>query len=93
MNEKTDMAPEKGHPHKITIHINERPFHFEDDTLAPPDFRAAVAAPDDYEVWLVVGSPDPEGQIPLDDVQITGPVKIKNGQKYRVVPPGTFGGL
>jgi len=78
---------------KITIHINQRPYHFEVSTLSPDDFRSAVQEPSDYEVWLVVHSPDPEGQLPVDDVQITGPVGIKNGQKYRVVPPGTFGRL
>jgi hypothetical protein len=93
MNGKDSTQPEKGQSHKITIHINERVFHFEVDMLAPDDFRTAVGAPSDYEVWLIVGSPDPEGQIPLDDIQITGQVKIKNGQKYRVVPPGTFGVL
>ena len=76
---------------KITIHINQRPYHFEVSTLSPDDFRAAIQAPSDYEVWLVVHSPDPEGQLPVDDIQITAPVGIENGQKYRVVPPGTFG--
>lgn len=77
--------------HKITIHINQRPFHFEVSTLSPPDFRSAVAAPDDYEVWRVVHSPDPEGQLPVDDILVTAEVTIENGQRYRVVPPGTFG--
>ena len=76
---------------KITIHINQRPFHFEKDTLTPEDFRSAVSAPADYEVWLIVHNPDAEGQLPVDDVQVTGPVQIKDGQRYRVVPPGTFG--
>jgi len=76
---------------KITILINQKPYHFEASTLAPDDFRGAVQAPSDYEVWLIVHSPDPEGQLPVDDIQITGPVAIKSGQRYRVVPPGTFG--
>ena len=76
---------------KITILINQRPFHFQQDTLTPEDFRNAISAPSDYEVWFIVHSPDPEGQLPVDDVQITGPVQIKDGQRYRVVPPGTFG--
>ena len=76
---------------KITILINQRPFHFEKQTLFPDDFRKAVNLPSDYEVWLVVKNPDPEGQLPLDDLQITGEVEIENGQRYRVVPPGTFG--
>jgi hypothetical protein len=51
---------------KITILINQRPFHFEVDTLVPGDFRHAVGAPDDHEVWRVVHNPDPEGQLPID---------------------------
>lgn len=76
---------------KITILINQKPYHFDKDTLAPEDFRNAIGAPADYEVWLVVHNPDAEGQLPVDDVQVTGPVHIKDGQRYRVVPPGTFG--
>ena len=76
---------------KITVLINQRPYHFEVDHLGPDDFRQAVGAPSDHEVWLVVKAPDPEGQLPVDDVQVTGSVEIKSGQKYRVVPPGTFG--
>lgn len=77
--------------HKITIIINQRPHRFDESTLTPDDFRKAVNAPSDYEVWLIVRDPDPEGQLPVDDIQITAPVEIKNGQRYRVVPPGTFG--
>ena len=76
---------------KITIIINQQPYHFEVDELTPDQFRAAVEAPGDHEVWLIVHSPDPEGQLPVDDVQITGMTEIKSGQRYRVVPPGTFG--
>ena len=76
---------------RITIHINQKPYHFEQSVLSPDDFRAAVGAARDYEVWLIVKNPDPEGQLPVDDVQITQPVEIKDGQRYRVVPPGTFG--
>ena len=77
----------------ITILINQKPFHFEVLELTPSEFRAAVEAPDDHEVWLVVRSPDPEGQLPIDDLQIAGSTEIENGQRYRVVPPGTFGGM
>jgi hypothetical protein len=76
---------------KITIIINQRPFHFERDTLEPSDFRNAVSAPPDYEVWQVIRDPDPEGQLPKDDVQITTVTHIQSGERFRVVPPGTFG--
>lgn len=76
---------------KITIIINQKPHHFETDSLALGDFRKAVDAPDDYEVWHVVKDPDPEGQLPIDDEQVTETVTVKSGERYRVVPPGTFG--
>lgn len=77
---------------KITILINQQPFHFNQPSLSPDEFRGAVGSPADYEVWLVVKNPDAEGQLPVDDLQITAPTPIENGQRYRVVPPGTFGG-
>jgi hypothetical protein len=76
---------------KITIIINQKPYHFDKPELDPQAFRETVGAPNDYEVWLINKSPDPEGQLPVDDVQITGVVQTKGGQRYRVVPPGTFG--
>lgn len=78
---------------KITIIINQEPFHFQKDRLSPQDFRDAVKAPVDYEVWLIMKSPDPEGELPMDDIQITSEILIKNGQRFRVVPNGTFGDI
>lgn len=76
---------------KITIIINQHPYHFEVSTLSPEDFRNAVGAPIDYEIWHIVKDPDPEGQLPKDDTQVTAPIDVENGWKFRVVPPGTFG--
>jgi len=76
---------------KITIFINQQPKHFDKSILTPDDFRHAVGAPADYEVWMVVHDPDPEGQLPIDDIQVTGPIEVKSGERFRVVPPGTFG--
>lgn len=76
---------------KITILVNQKPHHPDKSILSPQEFRDLVGAPSDYEVWLIVKDPDPEGQLPVDDVQITAPAEIKSGQRYRVVPPGTFG--
>jgi len=76
---------------KVTIHINQRPFHFDKDVLSPDEFRRAVGLPSNYEVWLIHGNPDPEGQLPVDDIQITQPTQVHNGERFRVVPPGTFG--
>lgn len=77
---------------KVTVIINEKRFQFETTRLCPDDFRKAVGADSDYEVWQVVGRPDPEGQLPQNDVQITDCVEVKDGARFKVVPPGTFGG-
>jgi hypothetical protein len=77
--------------HKVTIIINQHPYHFEESLLSPDDFRNAVGAPADYEVWQIIKDPDPEGQLPKDDIQITAPIEVENGWRFRVVPPGTFG--
>jgi hypothetical protein len=78
-------------PDKITIRVNQQTFHVETATLSPDDFRALVDAPSDYEVWQVIRNPDPEGQLPVDDKQVTASITVKNGDRFRVVPPGTFG--
>ena len=76
---------------KVTIHINNQVFHLETEHLSPEDFRRLVNLPDNYEVWKIIKSPDPEGSIPVDDIQITTNIEIKSGDKFRVVPAGTFG--
>lgn len=76
---------------KITITINKKPFHFTNDEVSAQEIRDTVGAASDYEVWLVVKDPDPEGQLPENDQLITGTITIKSGMRFRVVPPGTFG--
>jgi len=78
---------------KVTIIINQKPYHLEDASLTPDEFRRLVQAPADYEVWRIVHNPDPEGQLPVDDVQVTAGTEVKSGDRFRVVPPGTFGAL
>lgn len=77
--------------HRVTIHVNQKPFHLQQDVISAAEIRALVDAPPDYEVWKVIKSPDPEGQLPVDDVLVTGTTEIKSGDRFRVVPPGTFG--
>lgn len=79
--------------HKVTIIINQHSYHFEEPTLTPEELRNAVGAPADYEIWQIIKDPDPEGQLPKDDVQVTAPITVENGWKFRVVPTGTFGCL
>ena len=76
---------------KITILVNKQPFHVNITLISACEIRGLVAASDDYEVWMVVKSPDPEGQLPNDDIQISGDIEVKSGDRFRVVPPGTFG--
>jgi hypothetical protein len=79
--------------HKVTIHVNQRPFHLEQTTITAAEIRGLIQAPQDYEVWKIIKQPDPEGQLPVDDILVTGTIDIANGDKFRVVPPGTFGGM
>ena len=74
----------------VTILINQRPHHFETAQLEPQDFRDSAEAPADYEVWLVVKDPDAEGQLPVDDVQVTTGVEIKSGQRFAPSSLETF---
>jgi len=89
------MSGEKGHneDHKITIIVNQKPHHVYQDVISAAEIRHLAPAPDDYEVWKIIKDPDPEGQLPLDDIQITESVHIKSGDRFRVVPPGTFGSI
>lgn len=81
------MTPEN----KITILVNNKPLHLEEAVVGPERLRSFADAPDDHEVWKVVNSPDPEGELPVDDIQVTGPIEVTSGDRFRVVPPGTFG--
>jgi hypothetical protein len=76
---------------KVTILINQKPYHVDRDKLSADDIRTLVNAASDYEVWKIIKSPDPEGQLPVDDQHIIGEIEVKNGDRFRVVPPGTFG--
>lgn len=77
----------------VTILVNGHPHHLEQTVLAASEIRSLVAAPSDYEVWKVIKAPDPEGQLPVDDQQVTGSIEVKSGDRFRVVPPGTFGSM
>lgn len=76
---------------EVTLLINGRPHVFQSDIVGPDELRNAIEAPADYEVWRVVRNPDPEGDLPVDDEQVVGPIGVKSGDRFRVLPPGTFG--
>lgn len=82
------MSAEK---EKITILVNQLPYHIQSSTMSPAQIQQLAGVPADYEVWQVVKSPDPEGQLPKDDIRIVSIIPIKDGERFRVVPPGTFG--
>jgi hypothetical protein len=76
---------------KVSIHVNSEIFPLEQDIISPNEIRNLVKLPDNYEVWKIIKNPDEEGALPVDDIQVTEPIEIKSGNKFRVVPPGTFG--
>ena len=76
---------------KTTIQVNQTPFHLEQTAMDATELRALIQAPPDYEVWKIIKNPDPEGQLPIDDLLVSGAIEISNGDKFRVVPPGSFG--
>lgn len=84
--------PGNGQDDKTAIVVNKKAEHVAGTTTSADEIRDLADAPDDYEVWHVVKDPDPEGQLPVDDEQVTGEIKIDDGDRFRVVPPGTFGG-
>jgi hypothetical protein len=87
---------EKSKEHKedhVTILINQVPHHLTTTTITADEIRKLAGANNDYEVWQVVKAPDPEGQLPVDDIQIKESIEVKSGDKFRVVPPGTFGAV
>ena len=76
---------------KVTIHVNNQVFHEDKEQFTPDELRQLVNLPANYEVWKIVKSPDAEGALPVDDIQITSSIEVKSGDKFRVVPAGTFG--
>ena len=78
---------------KTTIIVNQQPYHTEEIIINPEGIRAFANAPEDYEVWRIINAPDPEGQLPIDDEQITSSIEVASGDRFRVVPPGTFGSV
>lgn len=78
-------------PQPKTIHVNQHPHHVEAETLTAAEIRGLANAPANYEVWKIIKNPDPEGQLPMDDQMVTDSIAIKSGDRFRVVPPGTFG--
>lgn len=90
-NEKDHKDCGKPDERGVTVIINKKRHHFDLSTICPDEIRKAAGLDETHEVWQVVGSPDPEGELPKDDIQVTDCIEVKNGTHFRVVPPGTFG--
>lgn len=70
---------------KITIIINDEPYHFQGATVAVSEIKqvAGIAAAN----LLFLEVPGPGDDVPITDEVIT----IKSGQHYYDMPPGNFG--
>ena len=70
---------------KITIIVNDKPYHFEGTRVSVADIKQVAGIPAANLLFLEVPGPG-------DDVPITGEViTIKSGQHYYDMPPGNFG--
>jgi hypothetical protein len=70
---------------KITIHINDKPYHFDGATVSVAEIKQVAGIPAANLLFLEVPGPG-------DDLPVTGDViTIKSGQHYYDMPPGNFG--
>lgn len=76
---------------KVTIIINKKRYHVDEGEVSREQLIALSQLPSDYEAWKIVGRADPEGELPDNDIQVTGSIRVKDGDRFRVVPSGTFG--
>jgi hypothetical protein len=90
MADKPDQ-PDKP-PQKTTLIINNKPYHTDADALTGSGIKALAASGGvkaDYELFLVhepgAGAPVDE---PIGDSQS---VPLRNGMKFRAIPPGNRG--
>lgn len=80
------MTSDKATAKKVTVIINQRPFHFDDDELTGAQLKeAAGIAPPNLLFREVPGPKDDE---PISDQQV---VTLKPGDHFYDMPPGNFG--
>ena len=76
---------------EVTILINNRPFKAPKPEMTGREIKELAGGPLDYLLVLVVGSPDPaaggDDQIIRDDQLVI----LKDGMRFRIVNPATFG--
>lgn len=76
---------------KIKIKINRKVYHVEDENSSAVALRGLAELPENYEVYKVIGKPDPEGKPVTDDILIVGEIVLATKDEFQVVPPGHFG--
>jgi len=76
---------------KIKIKINRKVYRIEDENSSAAELRELAELPENYEVYKVIGKPDPEGEPVTDDILIVGEIILVTKDEFQVVPPGHFG--
>lgn len=75
------MADEK---HEFTIFVNHKPLKTTQAELTGDQIKTLATVPLNYELFRLEG----DKSIPVGPTEV---VKIKNGEHFRAIPPGTFG--
>ncbi len=73
-----------GDKHEFTIFVNNKPFKTTQTEMTGDQIKALAAVPLNYELFRLEG----DKSIPVGP---TEEVKIKDGEHFRAIPPGTFG--
>ncbi len=81
------MTAETIHTHeRVTVLINQKPYHFGVDQATGRQLKAAAAIPDANLLFLE--EPGTGDDVPIRDDQV---VALKSGQHFYDMPPGNFG--
>lgn len=86
------MANKPEKPDKVMLIINNKPYHTDAEVLTGTGIKALAASAGvkaDYELFLVH---EPGTGAPVDEaVGDTQSVPLRNGIKFRAIPPGNRG--
>ena len=85
------MASEE-RDHRITILINNQRFEAPRPIMTGREIKELGGGPMDYWLILNVGAPDPQAGGDDRQIQDDERVELRNGMRFRIVNPGTFGG-
>jgi len=76
---------------EITILINNRPFKAPKPEMTGREIKELAGGPLDYLLVLVVKDPDPVAGGDDQIINDNQPVTLKDGMRFRIVNPATFG--